>query len=68
MSLKGFDQLRKHVPELNTPIGILRLFSAPVLQYFFFTTYLPLKTFFRLSGFCPARFFIGVDLVTLNDS
>jgi protein-S-isoprenylcysteine O-methyltransferase Ste14 len=32
MSLKGFDQLRKHVPEFNTPLGLLRILSLPVLM------------------------------------
>jgi protein-S-isoprenylcysteine O-methyltransferase Ste14 len=39
MNIKGFDQLRKHLPELNTPLGILRLFGVPVLLYFFVTAF-----------------------------
>jgi protein-S-isoprenylcysteine O-methyltransferase Ste14 len=34
MSIKGLDQLRKHVPDLNTPFGILRLFLLPVILFF----------------------------------
>lgn len=34
MEIKGIHQLRKHLPELNTPLGILRLYFAPVLLYF----------------------------------
>jgi protein-S-isoprenylcysteine O-methyltransferase Ste14 len=37
MSLKGFDQLRKHIPELNTPLGLVRLFAVPLLLYFLAT-------------------------------
>src|SRR5512135_696428 len=37
MNVKGFDQLRQHIPDLNTPRGLLRLFSLPVLLYFIIT-------------------------------
>lgn len=31
MNIKGLDQLRKQVPDLNTPIGVLRVFFLPIL-------------------------------------
>jgi protein-S-isoprenylcysteine O-methyltransferase Ste14 len=31
MNVKGLDQLRKHVPDFNTPIGLLRIFFLPLL-------------------------------------
>jgi protein-S-isoprenylcysteine O-methyltransferase Ste14 len=43
IKIKGFDRLRKHVPELNTPLGILRLFGVPVLLYFFVTDFFTLQ-------------------------
>jgi protein-S-isoprenylcysteine O-methyltransferase Ste14 len=43
MSIKGFDQLRKHVPELHTVLGILRLFGPPVLLYFLVTAFFSLE-------------------------
>jgi len=33
MNIKGIDQLRKHLPELNTAAGRLRLFGVPVLLF-----------------------------------
>ena len=30
MIIKGLDQLRKHIPDLNTPLGSLRFFLLPV--------------------------------------
>ncbi len=38
MSIKGFNRLRRHIPELNSPIGILRLFGLPILLYFLITS------------------------------
>ena len=43
MSIKGLNQLRKHIPELNTPLGILRLFGVPVLLYFLVTSFFNLE-------------------------
>jgi protein-S-isoprenylcysteine O-methyltransferase Ste14 len=34
MTIKGLDQLRKHVPDLNAPLGVLRLFLPPVILFF----------------------------------
>jgi protein-S-isoprenylcysteine O-methyltransferase Ste14 len=31
MNVKGLDQLRKHVPDFNTPIGVLRILFLPML-------------------------------------
>ena len=31
MNVKGLEQLRKHVPDFNTPIGVLRLLFLPIL-------------------------------------
>lgn len=42
MELKGIRQLRRHLPELHTPLGILRLYAVPVLLYFL------VSAFFRL--------------------
>jgi protein-S-isoprenylcysteine O-methyltransferase Ste14 len=43
MNIKGLYQLRKHVPELNTPFGILRLFGPPVLVYFLVTAFFSIE-------------------------
>jgi protein-S-isoprenylcysteine O-methyltransferase Ste14 len=43
MTIKGLDQLRKHLPGLNTPLGILRLFGPPVLVYFLVTAFFGLE-------------------------
>ena len=37
MTIKGLDQLRKHVTDLNTLPGVLRLFLLPVLLLFLIT-------------------------------
>ncbi len=39
MTIKGLDQLRKHVPDLNTPIGVLRIFLLPVILFFLVTAF-----------------------------
>jgi protein-S-isoprenylcysteine O-methyltransferase Ste14 len=31
MTIKGLDQLRKHVPDFNSPIGVLRILFIPML-------------------------------------
>ncbi len=38
-SVKGWDQLRRHVPDLNTPIGVLRIFLPPVILFFLVTAF-----------------------------
>jgi protein-S-isoprenylcysteine O-methyltransferase Ste14 len=54
MKIKGLDQLRKHVPELNTPLGLQRLFSIPVLLYILVTAFFnledPTSQFWLLDG------------------
>jgi protein-S-isoprenylcysteine O-methyltransferase Ste14 len=40
MNIKGLDQLRKHVPDFNTPIGVLRVFSLPILLFLLVTALL----------------------------
>jgi protein-S-isoprenylcysteine O-methyltransferase Ste14 len=32
MNIKSFDQLRRHIPDLNNPIGVLRVFFFPILS------------------------------------
>jgi protein-S-isoprenylcysteine O-methyltransferase Ste14 len=39
MTIKGLDQLRKHVPDWNTPLGILRFFLLPVILFFLVTVF-----------------------------
>ncbi|MGE5222053.1 MAG: methyltransferase family protein [Omnitrophica WOR_2 bacterium] len=34
MNIKGLDQLRKHIPDFNNPLGILRLLLFPILSFF----------------------------------
>ncbi len=34
MNIKGLDQLRKHVPDLNSPLGIFSLILLPVIALF----------------------------------
>jgi protein-S-isoprenylcysteine O-methyltransferase Ste14 len=60
MSVKGFDQLRKHVPELNTPIGILRLFGAPVLLYFFVTALFATENFLSQFWLLASEVVLGI--------
>ncbi len=31
MTIKGFDPIRKHIPDLNTPLGVLRFFLPAIL-------------------------------------
>ncbi len=40
MTIKGLDQLRKHVPDLNTPLGNLRFFLIPVILFILVTVFL----------------------------
>lgn len=47
MSIKGFDQLRKHVPGFNSPIGVLRILFLPVLLFFLVTASLDSKALTR---------------------
>jgi protein-S-isoprenylcysteine O-methyltransferase Ste14 len=39
MTIKGLDQLRNHVPDLNTPLGVLRFILLPILLFFLITTF-----------------------------
>jgi protein-S-isoprenylcysteine O-methyltransferase Ste14 len=39
MTIKGLDQLRKHVPDLNTPLGVLRFFLPPAILVFLVTAF-----------------------------
>lgn len=36
---KGLDQLRKHVPDLNTPLGVLSFFLPPAVLVFLITVF-----------------------------
>jgi protein-S-isoprenylcysteine O-methyltransferase Ste14 len=40
MNIKGLDQLRKHVPDFNSPFGVLRILFLPVLLIFLVSTLL----------------------------
>ncbi len=37
MTIKGLDQLRKHVPDLNTPFGVIRFLLLPIILFFLIT-------------------------------
>ena len=37
MTIKGLDQLRKHIPDLYTPIGVLRFVLLPVVLFLLVT-------------------------------
>jgi protein-S-isoprenylcysteine O-methyltransferase Ste14 len=54
MSIKGFSQLRKHVPGFNSPIGVLRILFLPILLFFLITASLNngnlTQTFWPLVG------------------
>ncbi len=39
MIIKGLDQLRRHVPDLNTPFGVLRIFLLPMILLFLVTVF-----------------------------
>lgn len=43
MNIKGLDQLRKHVPDFNSPIGFLRILFLPILLIFLVTALLTTK-------------------------
>ncbi|HBY92350.1 MAG TPA: hypothetical protein DEP84_00055 [Chloroflexi bacterium] len=43
MNIKGLDQLRKHVPDLNTPLGVLRLFLLPISLFFLVTAFFTIQ-------------------------
>lgn len=45
MNLKGLDQLRKHIPDLNTPLGVLRVFLLPVTLFLLVTAVLNATSF-----------------------
>lgn len=40
MNIKGLDQLRRHVPDFNSPFGILRILFLPILMIFLVTAIL----------------------------
>ncbi|MDR3575536.1 MAG: isoprenylcysteine carboxylmethyltransferase family protein [Anaerolineaceae bacterium] len=40
MNIKGLDQLRKHVPDFNSPFGVLRILFLPILLIFLVTALL----------------------------
>jgi protein-S-isoprenylcysteine O-methyltransferase Ste14 len=44
MNIKGLDQLRKHVPDFNSPLGILRLLFLPILLLLLVTAILDSET------------------------
>jgi protein-S-isoprenylcysteine O-methyltransferase Ste14 len=54
MNVKGLDQLRKHVPDFNTPIGVLRILFLPMLLIILVTALLTSEylssTAWRLAG------------------
>lgn len=39
MNIKGFEQLRRHLPDLGTPGGPVRLFGLPALLFLFVTVF-----------------------------
>ena len=54
MNIKGLDQLRKHVPDFNTPIGVLRVISLPILLFLVVNALLTIEnltsTFWKLAA------------------
>jgi protein-S-isoprenylcysteine O-methyltransferase Ste14 len=44
MYVKGLDQLRKHVPDLNSPFGLVRVFLLPVTVFLLVTAGLNSQT------------------------
>jgi protein-S-isoprenylcysteine O-methyltransferase Ste14 len=47
MNIKGWDQIRKHVPDLNTPLGVLRIFLLPIILFFLVTALFTAMRFTR---------------------
>jgi protein-S-isoprenylcysteine O-methyltransferase Ste14 len=47
MNLKSLDQLRKHIPDYNTPLGVLRLLFPPILSFYLVTALLSTKLLAR---------------------
>ncbi len=45
MNIKGLDQLRKHVPDFNTPVGVLCIFLLPILLILLITVLLTSEFF-----------------------
>jgi protein-S-isoprenylcysteine O-methyltransferase Ste14 len=39
MQIKGLDQLRKHIPDLNTPLGVVRFVLVPIILFFLVTVF-----------------------------
>lgn len=44
MSIKGLDALRAHVPDLNTPLGVLRILFLPIILFLLVTAILSTGT------------------------
>ena len=63
MKIKSLDQLRKHVSELNAPLGLLRLFSIPVFLYILVTAFFNLEDRTRNKGIGSVG---DQDFVTLS--
>jgi len=38
MSIKGLDQLRQHLPDLNSPLGVVRFFLLSIILFFLINT------------------------------
>ncbi len=39
MTIKSLDQLRQHVPDLNTPLGVIRYLLPPIILFFLITLF-----------------------------
>lgn len=64
MNINGLDQLRKHVPDLNNPIGILSFFLLSIILFFLITA---LFTIMRHPAYTAAQC-IAFGLALLNGS
>ncbi len=59
MMIKGINSLRKHVPDLNTPFGVLRLLLVPVILFFLVTALLNWLLSFWLNWQLVAEILLG---------
>ena len=59
MIIKGFDQLRKHVPDLNSPLGLLHVFLLPVIIIFLAAALFNFLPFTWIAWQLAAEFLLG---------
>ena len=59
MTIKGLDQLRKHIPDLYTPVGVLRFVLLPVILFLLVTGFFNVIRFAWPYGQVVAELLLG---------